>query len=421
MALDQTVRSSAAELDRLDPLAGYRSRFVGADDPALPAYVDGNSLGRPLKVLTERYAAFVEQEWGNRLIRGWDGSWFQLPLTLGDRLGRSVLGAAPGQVVVGDSTTVSLYKLIRTALTARPGRSEIVIDRGNFPTDRFVVEGIAAETGASIRWIETESGSGVTPDDVRAVVGSDTAVVVLSQVAYRSGYAADVPAITGIVHEHGALVLWDVCHSVGVLPIELDAWGVDLATGCTYKYLNGGPGAPAFLYVRRELIAGARQPIQGWMGVKDSFRMGEDYDPADGIRRFLSGTPPIVGMLAMQAMLDLIEEAGLPAIHTKSIALTAFAVELFDDHLAPLGVELSTTREPARRGGHITVDHPDFAAMVPVLWERGIIPDFRTPSGIRLGLSPLSTSFAEVETVVLAVRDLLVEGARESREVHGGA
>ncbi|SMH50946.1 Kynureninase [Rathayibacter oskolensis] len=402
-----TTLTTAAELDRLDPLASYRARFLGADDPALPAYVDGNSLGRPVADLPERYAEFVRGSWGGRLIRGWDDSWFELPLALGDRLGRAVLGAGRGQTVVGDSTTVSLYKLIRTALHARPGRSEIVIDRGNFPTDRYVIEGIAAETGARIRWIETELGGGVTPEDVRAVVGAGTAVVVLSQVAYRSGFAADVPAITGIVHEAGALVLWDVCHSVGVLPIELDAWGVDLATGCTYKYLNGGPGAPAFLYVRRELIADAVQPIWGWMGVKDSFRMGEAYDPADSIRRFVSGTPPIVGMIAMQAMLDLIEEAGLLAIHEKSRALTAFAVDLFDEHLAPLGVVLSTTRDAERRGGHITVDHPDFAAMVPVLWERGVIPDFRTPSGIRLGLSPLSTSFAEVEVVVLAIRELL--------------
>lgn len=406
--------TSAAELDRLDPLAAYRSRFLGADDPALPAYVDGNSLGRPLADLPDRYADFVRGSWGHRLIRGWDDSWFELPLTLGDRLGRAVLGAGDGQVVVGDSTTVSLYKLIRTALHARPGRSEIVIDRGNFPTDRFVVEGIAAETGATIRWIETELGGGVTTDDVRAVVGPATAVVVLSQVAYRSGFAADVPAITGIVHDAGALVVWDLCHSVGVLPVELDAWGVDLATGCTYKYLNGGPGAPAFLYVRRELVADAVQPIWGWMGVKDSFRMGESYDPADGIRRFVSGTPPIVGMIAMQAMLDLIEEAGLPAIHAKSLALTAFAVELVDTHLLPLGVELSTTRDAERRGGHVTVDHPRFAAMVPVLWERGVIPDFRAPSGIRLGLSPLSTSFAEVEHVVLAVRDLLLDGQEAS-------
>ncbi|KQQ05770.1 MULTISPECIES: kynureninase [unclassified Rathayibacter] len=401
--------TTAAELDRLDPLSSYRSRFLGADDPALPAYVDGNSLGRPLADLPARYAAFVEKSWGHRLIRGWDDSWFELPLALGDRLGSAVLGAGPGQVVVGDSTTVSLYKLIRTALHARPGRSEIVIDRGNFPTDRFVVEGIAAETGASIRWIETELGGGVAPDDVRSVVGADTAVVVLSQVAYRSGFAADVPAITALVHDAGALVLWDLCHSVGVLPIELDEWGVDLATGCTYKYLNGGPGAPAFLYVRRDLISTSVQPIWGWMGVKDSFRMGESYDPADGIRRFVSGTPPIVGMIAMQSMLDLIEEAGLPAIHAKSLALTAFAVELFDEHLAPLGVTLSTTRLSERRGGHITVDHPAFAAMVPVLWERGVIPDFRAPSGLRLGLSPLSTSFAEVEIVVLAVRDLLAQ------------
>ncbi|GAA2245492.1 kynureninase [Herbiconiux moechotypicola] len=401
----------ASVLDAADPLGGYRSRFLGADDPSVPAYLDGNSLGRPLASLPGVFSSFVTEQWGGRLIRGWDESWLNLPLALGDRIGRSVLGAAAGQTVVADSTTVSLYKLIRTALHARPGRSEIVIDRGNFPTDRFVVEGVAAETGAHIRWIETEPGRGATLADAEAVIGDETAVIVLSHIAYRSGYIADVPGITALAHERGALVLWDLCHSVGSVPIELDAWGVDLATGCTYKYLNGGPGSPAFLYVNAALLGEARQPIWGWMGDRNPFAMADGYVPADGIRRFISGTPPVVGMIAMQEMLGLIEEVGIDAIRTKSLALTDYAIALFDERLAPLGVTLSSPREHEVRGSHVTIDHPSFAGLMQELWSRGVIPDFRAPSGIRLGLSPLSTSFAEVEFTVEAIRSLLAPRA----------
>lgn len=396
-------RESAADLDARDPLSAFRSRFVGADDPALPAYLDGNSLGRPVASVPGRLAEFATGEWGGRLIRGWDESWFELPLTLGDRIARATLGAAPGQTTVADSTTVSLYKLVRAALGLRPDRDEIVIDRGNFPTDRFVVQGIAAEAGARIRWIETELGSGPTIEQVRAVVGDRTAVAVLSQVAFRSGHLADVPGITDLVHEHGALLLWDLSHSVGAVPIELDAWQVDFATGCSYKYLNGGPGSPSFLYVAERHLGEARQPIQGWMGDGDPFAMAGDYRPAPGIRSFLSGTPPIMGMIAMQEMLTLIEEAGIEAIRAKSLALTEFAIALVDERLAPFGVGLSTPRDPAERGSHITIDHPAFVGMTAGLWERGLIPDFRHPTGLRLGLSPLSTSFAEVELVIDAV------------------
>jgi kynureninase len=411
---------AADALDARDPLRSFRGRFLGADDPSVLAYLDGNSLGRPTKGLPEKFAAFITEQWGSRLIRGWDEHWLELPATLGDRIARETLGAAPGQTVVGDSTTVSLYKLIRTALHARPGRREIVIDRGNFPTDRFVVEGIAEETGSFVRWIETDPGTGATLAQAAEVIGSETAVVVLSQIAYRSGYIADVPGITALAHERGALVLWDLCHSVGSVPIALDEWGVDLAVGCTYKYLNGGPGAPAFLYVNAALLAEARQPIWGWMGDRDPFAMASGYRPAEGIRRFLSGTPPVIGMIAMQEMLDLIAEAGIDAIRTKSLALTDFAIELFDAELAPLGVTLSTPRAHAVRGSHVTLDHPAFSGIMPALWEQGVIPDFRPPTGIRLGLSPLSTSFAEVAVTIEAIRMLLPAAAPAAPGVPGG-
>lgn len=398
----------ALALDAADALAVFRSRFIGHDDPAVPAYLDGNSLGRPTIAAKDRWASFVEEQWGGRLIRGWDEGWFNAPLTLGDRIAKLTLGAAAGQTIVGDSTTVSLYKALRAARALRPDRDEIVVDRGNFPTDRYIAEGVAAETGAKLRWIDVPLGTGVSADDVAAVVGERTAVVLLSHVAFRSGFIADVPEITRIVHEAGGLVVWDLCHSVGVLPIELDAWGVDFAAGCTYKYLNGGPGSPAFLYVNAEYIAQAHQPIQGWMGVRNSFEMGPEYEPAEGIRRFVSGTPPISAMIGMDTMLDLIEEAGIAAIRAKSIALTEFAIALYDVRLAELGVELSSPRDANVRGGHVTIDHPAFGELIGELWQEGVIPDFRPPSGIRLGLSPLSTSFAEVETAI----DRIARGLR---------
>ena len=392
---------SAAELDREDALAEYPRQFLRSAD--VVAYLDGNSLGRPLLASRDRINAFVESQWGDRLIRGWDESWLDLPLSIGDNLGRVVLGAAPGQATIGDSTTVLLYKLVRAAVGARPGRTEIVVDRDNFPTDRYVVEGIAAELGMRVTWIDASDA--VTADAIAAAVSDQTAVVVLSHVAYRSGYLADAAAITAVAHDAGALIVLDLCHSVGVVPVELDAWGVDLAVGCTYKYLNGGPGAPAFAYVRAGLQDQLRQPIQGWIGSATPFEMGQGYAPAEGIRGFLSGTPPILGMLAMQDTIALIESVGLAAVRTKSVDLTSFATELADE-LVPDAM-LATPREPSLRGGHVTLDHPRFAELMPRLWARGVLPDFRRPSGIRLGLSPLSTTFAEVEIGVLAIAEEL--------------
>jgi kynureninase len=388
-------------LDQNDPLAHFRQRFVAA--PAVIAYLDGNSLGRPLTESVERVTAFATEQWGGRLIRGWDEGWLDLPLTIGDDLGRVALGAKEGQVAIGDSTTVLLYKLIRAAMSAaEPGRDEIVIDRDNFPTDRYVLEGIAAETGCRLRWIPEGD---VTPARVEQVVGARTALLVLSSIAYRSGFLADVPAITEVAHASGALILWDLCHSAGVIGLPLDALGVDLAVGCSYKYLNGGPGAPAFAYVRSGLQAQLRQPIQGWLGSQKPFEMGQGYQPAEGIRGFLSGTPPIIGMLPLQDTIALIAEAGLASIRAKSIALTEYAIELADARLP--SATLSTPRDPERRGSHVTLDHPAFEGIMPRLWERGVIPDFRRPTGIRLGMSPLSTSFEEVERGIDAIAEEL--------------
>jgi len=399
----------ASQLDAADPLAAFRSRFVAADDPSVVAYLDGNSLGRPLAVTAERLAGFVAGPWGRGLIRSWDEAWMAEPLTVGDRLAEVVLGAAPGQVTVADSTSVLLYKLMRAGIGARAGRSEVVIDRDNFPTDRFIMEGVAAECGLVVRYLSAPPDTGVRPADVAAVVGERTALVVLSHVAYRSGFIADMAAITRAVHDAGALMLWDLCHSAGVIPVELDACDVDLATGCTYKYLNGGPGSPAFCYVATRRQEELSQPIWGWMGASDPFAMGPEYRPAQGIRKFISGTPPVLAMQPLKDMVELIAEAGLAAVRQKSVALTEHAIALADEVLAPLGAVLASPRDAAERGSHITVDHPRFAAVTAALWKAGVIPDFRPPDGIRIGLSPLSTSFAELERGVEAI-------ARELRD-----
>lgn len=407
----------AADLDAADALSRFRDEFVGSETSLV--YFDGNSLGRPPRASVERLARFATEEWGGRLIRGWDESWMQLPFTIGDEIGRVAIGAAPGQTVIGDSTTVLLYKLLRAAFAAQvaadPARVEIVVDRDNFPTDRYLVDGIARECGGRIRWIDVDLSAGVTVDALREAVGPSTAVVLLSHVAYRSGFLADAPELTRIAHDAGALVVWDLCHSAGSVPVESDRWGFDIAIGCTYKYLNGGPGAPAFAYVAAHLQNRLEQPIQGWMGSADVFAMGPAYRPADGMRRFLSGTPPIVGMLAMQDTLRMIGDAGIDAIRDKSIALTAFAVEVSERLLAPHGVTIASPLDPASRGGHVTLSHPAMRAVTARLWQSDVIPDYRDPHGLRIGLSPLTTSFAEVLAGMRAVADALAaeSGAAE--------
>jgi len=398
------LQTRAADLDARDGLRGFVDRFVPA--AGVRAYLDGNSLGRPVAATAERLAGFTRDDWGTRLIRSWDEGWMELPFELGDRIAALTLGAAAGQTLVADSTTVLLYKLLDAAAGARAERTEIAIEATNFPTDRFVARAVAERHGMTLRWLEADPVHGVSLDEIDRHVGAQTAVVVLTHVDYRSGAIADLPAITARVQAAGALMLWDLCHSAGAVPIGLDAAGVDLAVGCTYKYLNGGPGSPAFGYVATRHQDALRQPIEGWMGAGDVFAMSRDYAPATGMRRFLSGTPPVLGMLAMADMLDLIEEAGLEAIRAKSVSLTSFVVDAADELLPD--VRLLSPRDASRRGGHVTLGHPSFEGLVPGLWDDGVIPDFRHPDGIRLGLSPLSTTHAEALVGVQAIRDALL-------------
>ena len=404
-------RERAARLDDQDPLAAYAERFERAD--GVVAYFDGNSLGRPVAGAAEAMASFVRDEWGTRLIRSWDEGWMGWPEQVGDLVGSAALGAAPGQTVVADSTTVLLYKVLRALvdhqLAVDPGRTELVLDTDNFPTDRYVAEGIAAERGLTLRWIDADPASGVHEGQVREVVGERTGVVLVSHVAYRSGFVADAEAITRVAHEAGALVLWDTCHSAGSVPVRADAWGWDAAVGCDYKYLNGGPGAPAHAYLARRHhdLATLQQPIQGWMGRRDPFLMEQGYQPAAGIRALVSGTPPIVGMVPVRLGAQTLAEAGIEAVRAKSLALTDFAWSVVEGWPEELGVVVASPREHARRGGHLTLRHPAFEEIYPRLWDRGVIPDFRSPDGLRLGLSPLSTTFVEVWDGLAAILEEL--------------
>jgi kynureninase len=402
---------TAAELDRADPLRDFRPRFATAAGD--PIYLDGNSLGRLPVETPRRLADVVERGWGERLIRGWNEGWLELPRRLGDLIGTELLGAAPGQMAVADSTTVCLYKLASAALAARPGRRELITDRDNFPTDRYVLEGLAREHDRIIRWIEADPARGPEPHDVAALAGPDTALVALSHIAYRSAFVLDMPAITAAAHDTGALVLWDLCHSAGVHPVALDDAGADLAVGCTYKYLNGGPGAPAFLYVRAEHQAGLRQPIWGWLGRDEPFEMAAGYEPAPGIAPMLSGTPPVLALTAVQAGAELVIEAGIEAIRAKAIALTEYAISLLDRWPASLGFSLGSPRDSARRGAHVALVHPRARELSRKLIENGVIVDFRAPEVIRIGLSPLTTSFGDVHAGLATLRTLATAGLRQ--------
>lgn len=409
----------AVALDAADPLARYRDAFLRDDSDPI-AYLDGNSLGRPPTATLERMRQLYEVEWGGRLIRSWEERWVELPTAVGDRLGAATLGAAAGQTVIADSTSVNLYKLLHAACDLRPERDEIVVDDTNFPTDRYLVDSVAAARGMTVRWLSPDQVESVAVDDLDPVLGERTAVVVLSQVDYRSGALLDLATLTERVHACGALVLWDLCHSVGVVPIALDEAGVDLAVGCTYKYLNAGPGAPAFLYVAERHLGDVRQPIAGWWSAADLFAMGATYEPASSIRRMLSGTANVPGITAVDEGIRLVAEAGVQAIRQKAVALTERCVELVDAWLAPHGLVVASPRDPARRGAHVTVRGDRAREITAAMIEAGVVPDFRHPDLIRLGLSPLTTSYAELWTA-LDITRRLVSGEEVPRSVTGGA
>jgi kynureninase len=395
-----STRAQAAQLDSGDPLRRFRERFV-LDDGVV--YLNGNSLGAPPLATLNRLWDVTARQWAGRLVRAWDEGWLELPWSVGDRLG-SLLGAGPGQVVIGDSTTVCFYKLAWGAMELRPGRWQIITDFDNFPTNRYALEGIARARGADISWMRCEPSLGPSVEAVADAINDDTALVTFSHVSYRSAFIADMREISRVAHDAGALTLWDLSHSAGAVPVALDADGVDLAVGCTYKYLNAGPGAPAYMYVNAALAEDFPQPIWGWLGRRDPFAMDHGYLPAEGIRRLLSGTPPVLGAAAVDEGVRLIGDAGMDRIRSKGIALTEYAIALVDTRLDGLGFSVASPREAARRGAHVAVAHADAERLCAELLERKVIVDFRRPNVIRIGLSPLTTRFVDVWDAVEALR-----------------
>jgi kynureninase len=398
------LRDRALELDGADELARFRDRFAQGDADLV--YLNGNSLGRLPLAAIDRVSQVVREEWGDDLSRSFGSGWVDLPVRVGNLLAASALGARPGEVLVADSTTVALYKLAWAALDARAERSTIVADSDDFPTDRYVLEGLAAERGAQIRWISADAIAGPSLGHVEALLDSDVALVCLSHVGYRSSAVADISGITAAAHRAGALVLFDLCHSAGVIEIGLESTGVDLAVGCTYKYLSGGPGSPGFLYVRRDLQERLSQPIWGWWSRHDMMSMGHGYERAAGINAYLGGTPGIIGLSVAEEGVRITAEAGLTALRAKNVALTTFAIELFDSLLAPEGFRLGSPRESARRGAHVAFCHRGGRELVHRLESVGVVSDFRMPDTIRFGLAPLTTSFVDVYEGCVRLADL---------------
>lgn len=404
-----TTRAEALALDAADPLARFRERFVHDDEPRI--YLDGNSLGRLPLATRARLRAGID-EWGEQVVTGWH-TWIDAPRRVGDRIATGLLGAEPGEVLVGDSTTVNLYKLCGALTAERKGA--IVVPQDEFPTDRYVLQGLAEANGRELRLLESDPVDGPTAAEVeRALAGGDVAFVVLSHANYRSGALADLGAVTAVGRRHDVPIVWDLCHSVGVVPLALDEQGAELAVGCTYKYLNAGPGAPAFLYVARAWQPRLRSPIQGWFAQEDQFAMGHPFVRRDGIEGFLAGTPPILDLAAVEEGVQLTVEAGLEAVRGKSVALTELIVQLHDERLAPLGFSLGTPRDPGRRGSHVSIRHRDAWPICRALIERAqVVPDFRAPDSIRFGVPPLYTRYVDVWDAVERLRSLVEAGEHE--------
>ena len=412
-----TTIEYARKLDKQDPLASFRDEFI-IDDPDL-IYLDGNSLGRLPKRAVSRMRDVVEHEWGKRLIRGWGEGWFTAPQRIGGKIARLV-GARADEVILTDSTSVNFFKLVMAALAAKPDRHKVVTDDLNFPSDLYLLQGAIKLAGADYRLEVVHSEDGLTVSDgaLAAAVDGDTALVTLTHTAFKSGYIYDMGAITEMAHRAGALMLWDLSHSAGAMPLALNEANVDLAVSCTYKYLNGGPGAPAFLYARRDLQEELLSPIWGWFGQKAQFDMKLDYEPGPGLQRFLAGTPTMLSLAAVEPGVDLLLEAGMDRLRSKSVQQTEYLIALWGALLQPLGVTLNSPRDSSRRGSHVSLGHAEGLRIDRALIEAmNVIPDFRYPDNIRLGIAPIYTSFADLHEAVMRLRRVLVERLYEKYPV----
>lgn len=402
----------ARERDRNDSLATFGKRFFHDDTDTI--YLDGNSLGRMPANVPNRMNVLLENQWGGRLIRSWNEHWMDLPTATGDGLAR-LLGARNDEIVVGDSTSINLFKLAFAALKLQHARTRIVTDSLNFPTDRYILQGLIDQHFPEHELVTVESRDAMTMDmtDVRQHLDESVALVTLSHVAYKSAFLYDMKTMNDIAHAAGTLVIWDLSHSAGAVPVNLNESGADMAVGCTYKYLNGGPGAPAYLYVRRDLQEQLATPIQGWFGHERTFAFDETYEPASGIRRFAAGTPHILSLAPVAAGVDILLEAGMDRLRKKSVEQTEYLIDLFHEHLAPLGFILGSPESPDQRGSHVTIRHRDGyrinQAMIRPKAEGApvVIPDFRPPDNIRLGIAPLYISFEDICRAVLRIRDIV--------------
>ena len=415
-----TDREYALELDRNDPLAHFRERFL-ITDPDL-CYLDGNSLGRLPHKTSTAVSDFLTNEWGREVVTGW-GHWVDEAQPAGDLLARSVLGAGPGQTLVCDTTSVNFYQLCLAAINSRPGRKTIITDAANFPTDRYILDGIAEQLGLNLVIIDNESPGNaenerITVDILKAHMSDDVALVTFEVIQYRSGARNDIKSITDFVRSFGAWMLWDASHAAGAIEMDFDANGVDLAVGCTYKYGNSGPGSPAWLFVSKRVQGELQVPIQGWFGNEDQFGMGPDFVKAQGIRGFQIASPSIIGIRGVQVAFEMIEEATIDAISEKAATGTQLMIDLYDAWLADLGYTLLTSRSADERGGHISLGHPDAARICIALRQfSNVIPDYRTPNSIRLAIAPLPTSYIEVWDGFERIRDLTI--SRKYEEIKG--
>jgi kynureninase len=415
-----TDREYAEELDKKDPLAHFKSQFV-VGDPTM-CYLDGNSLGRLPKATITAINDFMTKEWGPEVVTGWS-HWVDEAQPTGDLLGEAALGAAKGQVLVCDTTSVNFYQLCLAAINARPGRKTIITDAANFPTDRYILDGIAKQFGLNLVIIDNENPAIATHERITTEVlapylNDDVAMVTLEVIQYRSGARTDLKSISDQVRAIGALVVWDASHAVGAIELNLDANGVDLCVGCTYKYGNSGPGSPAWLYVSKRIQKELQVPIQGWFAQDAQFEMGPVFERSQTIRGFQIASPSLMGIRCVQTAFAMIKEAGIDAIAHKAAVGTQMMIDLYDEWLAPLGLELNTSRNPKERGGHISLVHPDAAQIcVAMRTISNVIPDYRTPNSIRLAISPLPTSFVEIWDGFERMRDLVASGRyKEAKE-----
>jgi kynureninase len=417
-----TDREYALELDRNDPLAHFRSQFV-ITDPDM-CYLDGNSLGRLPHSTVIAVNEYMTQEWGREVVTGWS-HWVDEAQPIGDLIGRSALGAGPGQMLACDTTSVNFYQLALAAINARPGRKTIITDAANFPTDRYILEGIAQQLGLNLVIIDNESAGSaenerITPEILEKYLSDDVALVTLEVIQYRSGARNDIKSLTDLTRKYGALLLWDASHAVGAIEMNLDANGADLVVGCTYKYGNSGPGSPAWLYVSKRIQKELQVPIQGWFSQGDQFGMGPVFERAEGIRGYQIASPSLMGLRCVKSAFEIIEEAGIDAIASKADIGTQMMIDLYDAWLADLGITLLTSRNAKERGGHITLGHPDAARICIALRQfANVIPDYRTPNSIRLAISPLPTSYVEVWDGFQRIRDLVASRQFEKVEEGG--